>query len=73
MTTDTSEYGLESLICTMLVGEGRAPPKAGEVREPAAGYGGIGLSCGGYRDYDREYCVDLVQLAVFLAQDGDDP
>ena len=84
MTTDTSEYGLESLICTVLAGEACAPPKAGEVREPAAGYSGVGWSCGSYRDYDREYCVDLAQLAVFfratqpeaaeaLALDGDSP
>ena len=84
MTTDTSEYGLESLICTVLAGEACAPPKAGEVREPAAGYGGVGWSCGSYRDYDREYCVDLAQLSVFfratqpeateaLALDGDSP
>ena len=66
MTTDTSEYGLESLICTALAGETCAPPAAGEVREPRAGYGGVGWSCGSHRDYDREHCVDLVQLAVFL-------
>lgn len=56
MTSDTSEHGLESLICTALAGEACAPPAAGEVREPAAGYGGVGWSCGSYRDYDREYC-----------------
>ena len=66
MTTDTSEYGLESLICTALTGEACAPPNVGEVREPAAGYGGVGWSCGSYRDYDHEYCVDLAQLAVFF-------
>ena len=66
MTADTSEYGLEGLICTVLAGEACAPPAAGEVREPRAGYGGVGWSCGSYRDYDREYCVDLVQLTEFL-------
>ena len=66
MTTDTSEYGLEGLICTALAGEACAPPATGEVREPRAGYGGVGWSCGSYRDYDREYCVDLVQLTEFL-------
>jgi len=84
MLTDTSERGLESLICAALAGDACAPPKAGEVREPAAGYGGVGWSCGSYRDYDREYCVDLAQLAMFfhatqpeaaeaLALDGDSP
>ena len=51
MTTDTSEYGLESLICTALTVEACAPPKAGEVREPVAGYGGVGWSCGSYPGY----------------------
>ena len=34
--------------------------------EPHADYGGVGWSCGNTHDYDREYCVDRVQLAVFL-------
>ena len=34
--------------------------------EPQAGYGGVGWSCGNPHDYDREYCVDRVQLAAFL-------
>ena len=42
------------------------PPQAGQVSEPAAGYGGTGWSCGNPHDYDREYCVDRVQLATFL-------
>ena len=66
MTTDTSEHGLESLICMALAGDACAPPAPGEVREPATGYGGVGWSCGSYRDYDREYCVDQAQLAAFL-------
>ena len=66
MTTDTSEHGLESLICTALTGESCAPPTSGEVREPAAGYGGVGWSCGSYQHYDREFCVDRAQLAAFL-------
>ena len=66
MPTDTSEHGLESLICTALAGDACVPPAAGEVREPAAGYGGVGWSCGSYADYDREYCVDRIQLAAFL-------
>ena len=66
MTTDTSEHGLESLICTALTGESCAPPAASEVREPAPGYGGVGWSCGSYQHYDREFCVDRAQLAAFL-------
>ncbi len=66
MTTDTSERGLERLICTALTGHPCDPPKEGSVGEPPVGYGGVGWSCGNPHDYDREYCVDLVQLAAFL-------
>jgi len=66
MTTDTSERGLERLICTALTGQPGDPPKAETVAEPGAGYGGVGWSCGNPHDYDREYCVDLVQLSAFL-------
>ena len=66
MTTDTSERGLERLICTALTGHACDPPRAGEVAEPQLGYGGVGWTCGNPNDYDREYCVDLAQLRVFL-------
>ena len=60
MVTDTTERGLELLICTALVGQPCAPPQAGTDGEPAASYGGVGWSAGNPHDYDREYCVDLV-------------
>ena len=66
MTTDTSERGLERLICTALAGHPCEPPAAGTVAEPPAGYGGVGWRDGNFHDYDREYCVDLVQLSAFL-------
>ena len=66
MTTDTSERGLERLICTALAGHPCEPPTTGTVAEPPAGYGGVGWSNGNFHDYDREYCVDLVQLSAFL-------
>ncbi len=66
MTTDTSERGLERLICEALTGDPCDPPPRGTVSEPAPGYGGVGWSPGNGRDYDREYCVDLVQLRAFL-------
>ena len=66
MTTDTSEHGLERLICTALAGHSCDPPPAGTVGEPPASYGGMGWNGGNSYDYDREYCVDLVQLAAFL-------
>ena len=65
-TTDTSERGLERLICTVLTGHPCDPPKAGRVAEAHSGYGGVGWSCGNSRDYDREFCVDRLQLAAFL-------
>ena len=66
MPTDTSERGLERLICTALAGHPCEPPAAGTVAEPPAGYGGVGWSDGNFHDYDREYCIDLVQLSAFL-------
>ena len=66
MTSDTTERGLERLICTALAGHPCDPPAEGAVADPPAGYGGVGWSGGSFRDYDREYCVDLVQLAAFL-------
>ena len=66
MPTDTTERGLERLICTGLAGNACEPPTSGTVAEPPAGYGGVGWSCGNPHDYDREYCVDLVQLSAFL-------
>jgi type I restriction enzyme R subunit len=69
MHTDTTERGLERLICTALTG---APcdPCAGSVdllRERPATYG-AGWICGAPEDYDREYCVDLAQLSAFLRE-----
>lgn len=67
MTTDTSERGLERLICTALTGCPCDPPKAGETseRSPTRDYDWF---CGDPRDYRREYCVDLVQLSAFLRE-----
>ena len=66
MPTDTSERGLERLICTALAGHPCEPPATGTVAEPPAGYGGVGWRDGNFHDYDREYCVDPVQLSAFL-------
>ena len=38
------------------------------VAEPPATYRGEGWICGNPTDYDREYCVDLVQLSTFLSE-----
>ena len=66
MTTDTSERGLESLICATLTGQ---PPddsaQDSAVRERPSSYG-AGWIYGDPNDYDREYCIDLAQLSAFL-------
>jgi len=69
MVTDTSEAGLEELICRALTGSNCAPRPAGTppvVAEPLMPYGGAGWLPGDPADYEREYCVDLVQLSAFL-------
>ena len=64
MTTDTSEQGLERLICTALAGHPCDPSSTTpRVTTP----GGVGWIGGSPRDYDREYCVDLAQLSEFLS------
>ena len=70
MTTDTSERGLERLICTALTGAPCDPgtSQTDVVREPGASYGGSGWFCGDPNDFDREYCVDLAQLSAFLRE-----
>jgi len=67
MTTDTSETGLERLICVAMTGSACDAPSAvddnGAAPEAA---GGTGWLCGSPGDYEREYAVDLAQLAAFL-------
>ena len=66
MTTDTSELGLERLICKALTGDACDPVSGPTFGEPSRSYGGAGWSPGNHQDYNREYCVDLVQLRTFL-------
>ena len=65
MTTDTTEKGLESLICASLTSTADDLVQDGRVRERPSNYG-AGWIQGDPQDYDREYCVDLVQLSAFL-------
>ncbi len=69
MKTDTSERGLERLICTAMTGHPCDPGggAADRVAERPAVYG-TGWIGGDPNDYDREYCVDLAQLAAFLRE-----
>ena len=68
MTTDTSERGLERLICTALTGSpcDAVLAQTGLEGEAATPSGGAGWICGAPEDYDREYTVALVQLLAFL-------
>ena len=66
MATDTSERGLERLICTALAGHPCDAPKGGKVAEARAAYGGVGWAGGNPHDYDREFCVDRFQVSAFV-------
>ena len=55
MTTDTTERGLEWLVCQALTGDPCDPPTGRTFDEPPAGYGGVGWSAGNHHDYDNEY------------------
>lgn len=68
MTTDTSEWGLESLICQELTGTHYEKTSSGlnVTGEDTLSYGGSGWIYGNSNDYDREFCIDLVQLSTFL-------
>ena len=68
MTTDTSERGLERLICTTLAGNPCEPPEQTSDVNPPNTPSGVGWLPGNWRDYDREYCVDLAQLTAFLRE-----
>ena len=65
VTTDTSEKGLERLICEAMTGAACDPPQPNAVRGRPAEYG-TGWICGDPQHYDREHCVDLIQLSAFL-------
>ncbi|UHD15224.1 RhuM family protein [Thiocapsa bogorovii] len=69
MTTDTTERGIDRLICAAMTGSPCEPGAltSGPLDEPHADYG-VGWMCGRAADYDREYCVDLAQLAAFLQE-----
>jgi type I restriction enzyme R subunit len=67
MTTDTTEKGLEALIVQAMTGrtDVLVPTHAAtETSVPVAG--GTGWLLGDPTHYDRDYCIDLVQLRGFL-------
>ncbi len=65
MTTDTTERGLETLICDWLTGVRDDGHAVDGVRERPPAYS-VGWVLGDSQDYDREYCVDLAKLSDFL-------
>lgn len=67
MTTDTTERGLEDLIVRTMTGRTNLlepPYVASETSAPVAG--GTGWHLSDPAHYNREYCVDLVQLRGFF-------
>ena len=88
MTTDTSERGLERLICTALTGLPCNPSRDNtlteipptqkqvnfeELGKTAVPYGGVGWMCSSPHDYDREYCIDLVYCPINKWYNRHDP
>ena len=65
MATDTTERGLETLICDWLTGARDNGQATDGVRERPPAYS-VGWVLGDSRDYDREYCVDLAKLSIFF-------
>ena len=69
MPTDTTERGLERLICKALTGHpcdsGSTDGTGDRVALRPTHYS-TGWLCGDAGDYNREYCVDLRQLSAFL-------
>ena len=73
MTTDTTERGLEDLIVRVMTGrtDVLSPAHlATETSVPVAG--GSGWLLGDPHHYDRDYCVDLVQLRGFVMTTQED-
>lgn len=66
--TDTSEKGLENLIVEAMTGmpAGQPLPTSAHAGQPTALYGGTGWILGDWHDYEREFALDLTQLAAFL-------
>ena len=64
--TDTSEKGLESLIVRAMTGSNGLTDASRRLAEVPTTYGGTGWLLGDAKQYDRGFCIDLVQLGSFL-------
>ncbi|MEO5896095.1 MAG: type I restriction endonuclease subunit R [Vicinamibacterales bacterium] len=73
MTTDTTERGLEELIVRSMTGRTDVLVPAHAATETSAPVaGGTGWLLGDPAHYDREFCVDLVQLRGFILATQED-
>jgi type I restriction enzyme R subunit len=73
VTTDTTERGLEELIVRAMTGRTDVLVPAHVATETAVPVaGGTGWLLGDAGHYDREYCVDLVQLRGFVVATQED-
>ena len=66
MNTDTSEQGLERLICTALCGHPSNPQRGEGQHVGREATKGVGWQESRHSDYDREHCIDTTQLTAFL-------
>ena len=65
MNTDTTERGLETLICAALAGDPDDKTESGHAGDRPATYS-AGWLHGDTHDFDREFCADLNHLSTFL-------
>ena len=65
-TTNTSERALEDLIVSHMTDSASAHPAGDDAFNDRPAAYGAGWIQGNPQDYDREYCLDLAQLAAFL-------
>jgi type I restriction enzyme, R subunit len=73
VTTDTTEKGLEDLIVRAMTGRTDMLSPAHVATETSAPVaGGSGWLLGDSHHYDRDYCVDLVQLRGFVLATQED-
>jgi type I restriction enzyme R subunit len=66
--SDTSERGLERLICTALTGAPCDPGTPSNMVQQRPATYAAGWVCGAPEQYDREYCVDIAHLEAFLRE-----
>lgn len=66
MTTNLTENALERRIIALLTGAENPDAGGGAVNDAPGPAYGAGWQPGNPADYDREYCVDVRQLAAFL-------